>query len=152
MANNIRAVSPTLFFLPPFLPPLSLFLSRACSLPFFCPSPSRLPSLFSRLFSPVGFGVLPRASGAGPHGPGFRSWFTAAVLDAVATHPGTRHIRRSSPPPTRPCAHEVVCAARKSRFCARKMGYVRRWRLLSDDAGKKGVIRGLLNALLVRYK
>lgn len=147
MANNIRAVSPSLFS----FSQESLSLSLSFSL-----GPARyhlfvqvslaslLRSLLSRRLQ------RPFASELWALRVRIPSWFTDAVLDTVATHPGARHIRLLASSYS-PYAHEVVCAARKSRFCVRGTGYVRQWRLLSD-AGKKGVIRGLLNALLVRYK
>lgn len=164
MANNIRAVSPSLFFvslcrcllvflcLSPFL---SISLGSPC-LPLFT-----LTSLFPQAF------FYHRRRPSLSTLASFRErvcadlirvrWFTDTVSNnvAVATYPGTRHpegrrrlllVLRG-----RKCCTKVAflrCGGRGTRAVATATAmaaFVRR-------VGKKGVIRGLLNALLVRYK
>lgn len=146
MANNIRAVSPSLFSFS--RESLSLFLFQVCSLPSFCPSLSLLSSSVSS------FPQLRRPSASELCDAGLRSGSGTKLVHGRRS----RHRRDTSSSATHPAllassyspyAYEVVRHESRVFACA---GYVRRWRLLSDDAGKKGVIRGLLNALLVRYK
>lgn len=136
MANNIRAVSPSLFS----FSRESLSLSPARYHLFARALPATRLSSSVPSFSSASASFRERVArcGAGPRSQaGSRTpfWIPSRQVQERDTSGAPRLLLLAV------CVRGRVCGTKVAFLRA---GYVWRWRLLSDDAGKKGVIRGLL--------